>query len=439
MSDKIKQIEEILKAAGADDFEITETKENGWEFYFIRHELDQNRAKDIHEFKVRAFKKYEDEEGNVFLGDAVGNIAPTATEDDIKKLAENLVYQAGFVKNPYYELNVPDEDDDEPNLKSEDVDVAAISKDFIDAFNGVKETETEDINSYEIFVSKIERHFVNSRGIDISFSYPSSMVEVVTNARNDKSKEAKEIELYRLYNRGTCDRDALIYDVEELLHMGKDKLIARDTPALGKAPLILSTGDAKYIYYYFLQSMNAARKYMGITTWEIGTPISDDIKGDKVTLRVLPELANSSSNFLYDKEGARVRERFLMKDSIPENFWGSRQFSEYLGLKNSSQVYNVEVTGGTKSAAELRTGPYLEVVEFSGFDCDSMTGDIAGEIRLGYWHDGEKITPVSGGSVSGSMTDFVKEMYMSTEMRQYDYDLIPAVTRLENVSITGIG
>jgi len=66
-----------------------------------------------------------------------------------------------------------------------------------------------------------------------------------------------------------------------------------------------------------------------------------------------------------------------------------------------------------------------------------MTGAIAGEIRLGYLHEGDKMTIVSGGSVSGSMTDFVKEMYLSKELKQYNNMLIPAVTRLEQVSVTG--
>jgi PmbA protein len=66
-----------------------------------------------------------------------------------------------------------------------------------------------------------------------------------------------------------------------------------------------------------------------------------------------------------------------------------------------------------------------------------MTGAIAGEIRLGYLHEGDRVTVVSGGSVSGSMTDYVKEMYLSKEQKQYNNMLVPAVTRLENVLITG--
>ena len=436
----MKELIEILKASGADDYEIEVQKETGWEFYFIKHELDQNRAKDITNIKINVFKKLEDGE---FLGNAVGMISPTASSEEIEKTVKDLVYQASLVKNPYYELNSPSPDSQgESKDFSSDVDVEQMAKDYIETLALIPETETEYLNSYEIFVSKKERHFINSRGIDVKMTYPSSLLEVVTNARVREGEEPtgahSEIELYNLYSRGTCDREALIKDICEVLTMGKDRLIAKSTPPLKKATLILSTQDATEIFSYFTNRMNAGLKYRGLSDWELGKPVAEDIKGDKVTIKAVPELPNSSKNFPFDEEGAQVKERDIVKDSVAENFWGSRQFSQYLGLEDSSMVYNFVVSGGSKSEEEIRTGPYLEVIEFSGFDVDVITGDIAGEIRLAYWNDGEKITPVSGGSVSGSMMDFVKEMYMSKEQRQYDNKIIPAVVRLENATITGI-
>lgn len=434
-------LKKLLDASAADDYEIEEIIESGWEFYFIKHRLDQNRAKDVTSLQVKVYKKLED---GKFLGSAVGTIPPTATEEEMKKLIDDLVYQAGLVKNPYYELNGLEEAKgaEYSNKEASEIDVQEISKDFIETFAAIPETDTEYLNSYEIFASKKEKHFVNSRGIDIKMTYPASLIEVVTNARKDSERADEgghnEIELYRLYNRGTCDKEALTKDVTELLTMGKDRLDAVPTPHLKKAPLILSTQDAVWMFDYFFNRMNAAYKYQGFSDWEIGNPIAEDVRGDKITLTALPVLPNSSRNFLFDEEGAAVKERVIIKENVPENYYGLRQFSQYLGLTDSSMVYNYRIEGGSKAAEELRTGPYLEVVEFSGFDCDSITGDIGGEIRLGYYHDGDKITKVTGGSVSGSMREFVKELYLSKELRQYNDTLIPAVVRLEGATVAGI-
>ena len=47
------------------------------------------------------------------------------------------------------------------------------------------------------------------------------------------------------------------------------------------------------------------------------------------------------------------------------------------------------------------------------------------------------MTVVSGGSLSGSMSDYVKELYMSKETVQYNNLVVPSVTRLEGMTITG--
>ena len=112
-------------------------------------------------------------------------------------------------------------------------------------------------------------------------------------------------------------------------------------------------------------------------------------------------------------------------------------FSSYLGLESSFIPSNFEVSGGTRTEAELRKGPYLEVVEFSDFQVDAMTGDIFGEIRLAYLHDGEKIIPVSGGSVSGSMLEAAGALQASEERVLYGNWLIPAVTKLPSLTVTG--
>ena len=106
-------------------------------------------------------------------------------------------------------------------------------------------------------------------------------------------------------------------------------------------------------------------------------------------------------------------------------------------LSDSFIPGNYAVSGGTAEEQELRAGDHLEIVEFSDFQVHPVTGDIAGEIRLGYLRRGGKTTVVTGGSVSGSMNDFVKTLRMSKESRQYNNTLIPAATMLKDVTVTG--
>ena len=419
---------ELLKKSGADGWAVRDEIRTGWEFYFIRHRLDQNRVRDTEHITLTVYKAFE-EEGKKFLGSASAELAPTATEAEAEKLIRSLLFEAGLIRNPAYALNPPC---GEPAAMQQP-DVKAIAGDFLRAMRSVEEDESADINSYEIFTDSVCRRLVTSTGIDVTDVYPSSMAEVVVNARDEK----REIELYRMYRSGSCDAAGLKANVAETLRFGRDKLRAEKTPALGRCDVVFSTDDALQLYGYYIDRMSAGMIYQGISDCEIGKRVAEDQGGDALSVRAVRTLANSSHNGAFDAEGAPVRDMTLISGGVAEHFYGSQMFSQYIGLKDSFIPGNFVVEGGESTAAELRTGRYLEIVEFSDFQVSPMNGDIAGEIRLGYLHDGESVRVVEGGSVSGTMRELGGAMRFSKEQKQYNNYLIPAVTRLYGVSITG--
>ena len=418
----------ILKASGVYAWEVSDVKKQGWEFYFIRHALDQHRAKSVEDITVRVYQLTENGEA---MGVASAELSPTASAEEAEKLVRDLSYRATLVKNRPYALNQPAEAVAEPGQAS---DLAAISGDFLRTVAELHETEGEDVNSYEIFVSDVTRRLITSTGIDESERYPSSMLEIVVNAR----REGHEIELYRNYTSGSCDAAALKADLEKTMRYGRDRLLAVPTPITGQYDLLFSGADACAIYRSFVAQLDVQMVYRQISRWEIGKPVREDIRGDRVTMTALRELKNSSRNHAFDAEGAVIRDTVMLEGGVPKHFLGSRMFASYLGIEDSFIPGNIAVTGGTHSEAELRSGSYLEVVEFSDFQVDPLTGDVFGEIRLAYWHDGENCTPVTGGSVSGNMKQFIDEMLMSRESAQYDSMRIPALTLLKGATVTGV-
>ena len=136
----MKKYIEILQASGADAWEAIRTRERGWEFYFIGHKLDQNRAKNVEHITLKVYRNAED--GT--MGMASASIPPTESEEGIRKTVSDLVYQAGLVKNKPYRLNTPKPIDPIPvslrPLKEE-------AESFLEAMAGMNETETEKLNS----------------------------------------------------------------------------------------------------------------------------------------------------------------------------------------------------------------------------------------------------------------------------------------------------
>ena len=97
----------------------------------------------------------------------------------------------------------------------------------------------------------------------------------------------------------------------------------------------------------------------------------------------------------------------------------------------------VKLDNGTKTLEEMKKEPYLYVVSFSDFSMDSLSGYFGGEIRLAYLFDGEKVTPVTGGSVSGNLLELQKDMAFSTERyKDKDYDG-PLAVEFHGVAVAG--
>ena len=420
-------VKEKLHNLGCNIYELTERTTTAWEFYFIRHKLDQNRVSRVKSFEVKVYIPLED---GKFLGSASGSLNPTASDSELDSVLKNLVYQASLVKNPAYSLT----DRPVPAVEQTKVDVDAIAETFITSMQAVHETETERVNSYEIFVREIHERFENSNGVTYEITYPSSMIEVVVNASHDNH----EIELYRNYRSGVCNGKKLTRDVENAMRFGRDRLVARATPALEKSDVIFSTEDAVEIYDYFATRMSAGMQFRKLSDWAKGKQVAEYTTGDRISLFASASLENSSASYPVDSEGAWIRERYLIRDGIAADTWGSRQMSEYLGSKDSSLVYNFVVSGGSASPEQLREGNYLVLVEFSDFQVDPVGGDILGEIRLGYWHHDGKVDIITGGSVSGTMQDAIPSMRFTRETEQYNTRVIPKETRLYNLNITGI-
>lgn len=425
----LEQLLKVLRESDATDYQINMTKTRSHEFFFVRHELEMNRAKDVTHYLVQVFKASEDQK---YVGDATFEVPAQCDEEEMKALVQKGVYAASFVKNPYYKLMSAVEPVTEHHV---DGDALTVAQNFVEVMRDLPETATEDVNSYEIFVNEVEKHIMNSQGVDVTYSYLDSMLEVVINARH----ENHEIELYRNYRSGTCDKDYIKEQLLKTMQIGKDKCFAKDTRPLKDVDVVFTSADAVSLFRYYADLTMSGYKYQQMSQYEIGKAITEEtITGDMITLHGVAQLENSNRNYPYDADGTKVEDCCLIEKNVPQNFWGSYRFSQYLGMEHRSQLYNFVVDGGTHSVSELCSGTYLEVVEFSDFQVDAMTGEFAGEIRLAYYHDGNTVQSFSGGSISGNMQKVQSNIRLSKEQTQYNNYLIPSVVRMSGVNITGI-
>ena len=127
----------------------------------------------------------------------------------------------------------------------------------------------------------------------------------------------------------------------------------------------------------------------------------------------------------------------LLKGGVLQAYHGPNRFSRYLGVKPTGAYRKLACANGTVSFGEMKQKPCLWAVTFSDFQMNAMSGHFGGEIRLAYLIDGDTVTPVTGGSVNGSLLEAQKDLVFSTDRyvtASYDG---PYAMRIPDVSIAG--
>jgi predicted Zn-dependent protease len=223
-----------------------------------------------------------------------------------------------------------------------------------------------------------------------------------------------------------------------MLSMSMGRANAKPMPSLGKHMVLFTGESARELLKYYCTQASVSMVYEGVSTAKLNESVQgEDVKGDYINMKLDPFIENSVASAPYDNDGYPLMPVNIIENGILKSFWGNTQYSYYMNVKPTGNIKNVVVEGGSKSIAEFKKEPYLELVSFSNFQMDPFTGDFGGEVRLGWYFDGEKTIPVTGGAVTGNIKEVQQEMYLSKEL-QIDNDFVgPKTIQLFNVSVAG--
>jgi predicted Zn-dependent protease len=347
---------------------------------------------------------------------------------EISKVLRDGLYAAGFVKNKFYPLakeekcgviSIPSKFN---GYTLEDAALVAVQK----ALYKNDIYQNGGINSAEIFINKTTTRIINSEGVDVTFEKYSSEIECIT-----QWLEEQDVELFNLFKYEDLNEELIEENVKDAIELTKWRVKAKESVKSGNYRVLLRKAALKSFFGYYIENASAVAIYNNISKFKVGESVQgNDIKGDKVNITL--DGANP-----YDIDGVKLEKVNIIEEGILKTYHGSERFCYYLNINTTGVLDNVTVQCGEKSIEEMKTEPYLELLAFSDFQMDSLTGDFAGEIRLGFIFDGEKVTPVTGGSISGNIRKVQNNMHLSKE-NFIDCNFNgPKALELVNVNIAG--
>lgn len=423
----MKRLVEILNKSNLADYQIVQKETVSHQAFFIKQQLDQHRISSVTHTKLTI---YVDSQDKSKRGSATKEIYPNETDEEIRKDIESMKFDASLAMNKYYPLV----EDQHYFEEKEDFDLVKSLENVVKAVQSIEDTETEKINSYEIFVDEERYHIYNSKDVDVTFNKTSEMVEIVINSL---SKE-HEVEVYHMIEAGADQTsEAIREEIIEVFKKASDRSKAVPAKKMSKAHVLISGSDLKEFFDYFRAKINAQMIYGGMSQNKVGDVIQNGEDCDKITLKAVKEMNYSNTNLPYSLEGVKASNFTILDNGKYVNNVGSARFAYYLGLNDVKYASNFTVEPGSKSIEEMKKDPYLEIAQFSSFQVDTVTGDFGGEFRLAYYYDGNSVTPVTAGSVTINMNDVLDHIYLSKESKQYNDCIIPEAIELFDIEVAG--
>jgi PmbA protein len=430
-----KIITSLKKLDRLSGYIITETMVEANELFFIRKNVEMDRAKRVHHYTVTVYVDFE-EDGIQYKGSSTVKLHPTMSEAELDQAIGTAVFAAGFVKNPYYPLAKAPVffRKTEPGSFSKEGLPQYINR-LTEAIYKNDKYEKGGINSCEIFLNRVYTRIVNSEGVDTDAEAYHCMVEFITNWK----EEDEDTELYKHLDFSEFEPDLLTEEVDEMLTICKEKAIAQKTVSLGKTAVLLTRDAVKDFFSYYCSKSNASSVYNHSSIWNIGDQIQgEDVRGDKITLKLDPFMKNSTYTGSFDEDGYPLQPVTIIDKGKLMRYIANLRYAHYLGVEPTGSIRNMVVNGGSKTIKELKQEPYFEVAAFSDFSMDSITGDFGGEIRLAWYFDGEKTIPVTGGAVTGNINELHHEIYLSKELQKDNYFEGPAALKIMNMFVSGM-
>ena|SRR5579875_487356 len=299
------------------------------------------------------------------------------------------------------------------------------------------------LSSAELYATRRQRSFRNSRGLTGSSQETEVALDLVLIA----GEGDRAAEMHAELRRRRIEDLQIEKTVAAYATFARHAVYAT-TPTTMQGPVILS-GDALSNFFVsplfmgsaLLFHASAQSAYLHLSRFALGESITgDEPLGDRLTLASDALRPYGVRSYRFDSDGLPATDATLIENGVFKRHWADARYSVYLDVPPTGGLGNITVGRGTASLDALRSvdgGPVYEIVSFSAFTPDQVTGDFASEIRLGYLHDASGVRPIKGGVLSGNVFTALRDVRFSAEAYTDGNYYGPSAARFGDLSVAG--
>lgn len=459
MAGMAESLAEALRATpGVDAWQVTTTRRDEAQIYLISDEIEEARrsvsseesAVTIHNLHPR--RSEEDASGAAPSSEvALGMATLTVQPDELAErgpLAARLrdgALMASLTDNQAFHLPA-EPARGFPVVEAEDLALggsiaAAVERAGQQLQAALRQAPGVRLGSAELYAARTHTALTNSQGLNANKRETSVYLDLALIAgEGDHAAEFHAELRRRRLSDLHLERVVAAYGAFAL------HALHASAPAAWEGPVILS-GEAAAQFFNptfggpleaHTSAEMAYRKLSRLTVGEFVTP--EEPRGDRLTLASDATRPYGSRTSAFDSSGVPAHNVTLIEDGVFQRPWADAKYAQYLGMAATGDLGNLTVTCGATPLERLRSaeaGPVYEVVAFSLFNPDPVTGDFSTEIRLGYRHDATGTQPIKGGALVGNIFAALGDARFSAESFSDGVYLGPAGIRFGGLKITG--
>lgn len=422
----IDRIKSALQDCGVSLWRINDNTEETAELFFVKKQLDTRRLKDVRKFQVSVFRDVVKED-KPLRGFTSVTLLESMGDGQLREELNNAYYAAQFAANPTYELTDPVQAPiKEKTGELAETPLAESAGKMARALFAADGQGDAFVNSAEIFIVRSRQHILSSEGTDVSYTDAKVNGEFVV-----QCKEPEDVEIHNIFSYDSLDTQALGKKVKEALSFVRDRARAQRILKSGQYDVVLSGDAVASVLSYYDSRSSAHMVYPKYSTWQVGDSVQgEDVSGAKLDI----DLCATEP---YSEEGIPMADLPLLREGKLQAIHGNNRFCRYLGIKPTGMYRKLRCANSGPSFEELKAGPCLWAVTFSDFHMDFMSGHFGGEIRLAYLIDGDSVTPVTGGSISGSLLETQGNLQFSSDRYEAANYSGPYGLRINGVNVAG--
>ena len=416
----------ILKNTdGISDWKVNSVRTESTELFFVHKSLETVRSTDTTDLKVTLYVAHDGA-----LGEATFSVYSSYGEDKIREEIEKAKKKAGIIKNQPYSLPEGECGEYAPESNFASYEPHALASLIADACFEADCVEGGSLNATEIFVYRDVITVKNSRGIDKTQTKYRAMVEAIPTFNGEES-----VELYEQYNFTEFDRSAVVEEIAKKMREVRDRYEAKAPESKLSCPVILDAPELEQLFGNFVGNLNFSMVYQHSNAFGVGDDIQKDAKSDRMSITMRGAVRGSVRSSAFDGDGVTLVDRKIIDNGKAVALWGSSRYAQYLGEVSTGNLGCISVECGSLTDKAKCSAPYFRCASMSGLQVDIYNDYIGGEVRLGYYFDGERENPVTGISISGKLSTALANMRLSTESTTYEDYNGPKCAIFEGIEI----